>query len=51
LGLAIVKAICTAHGAEINVSSQEGRGSHFTVELPLLDVPESDLAKPVLRTR
>jgi heavy metal sensor kinase len=50
LGLAIVKAICTAHGAEIKVSSREGQGSRFTVELPLLDVPEGDLAKPALRT-
>jgi heavy metal sensor kinase len=50
LGLAIVKAICTAHGAEIKVSSKEGHGSRFTVELPLLDVPEDDLAKPALRT-
>jgi heavy metal sensor kinase len=49
LGLAIVKAICTAHGAEIKVSSREGQGSRFTVELPLLDVPEGDLAKPALR--
>jgi len=50
LGLAIVKAICTAHGAEIKVSSEEGHGSRFTVELPLLDVPENELAKPALRT-
>jgi heavy metal sensor kinase len=49
LGLAIVKAVCTAHGAEIKVSSQEGRGSRFTVELPLLDVPENELARPALR--
>jgi heavy metal sensor kinase len=50
LGLAIVKAICTAHGAEIKVSSKEGQGSRFTVELPLLHVPEDELAKPALRT-
>ncbi len=50
LGLAIVKAICMAHGAEIKVSSEEGHGSRFTVELPLLDVPENELAKPALRT-
>jgi heavy metal sensor kinase len=50
LGLAIAKAICTAHGAEIKVSSEEGRGSRFTVELPLRDVPESELAKSALRT-
>jgi signal transduction histidine kinase len=34
LGLSIVKAICAAHGAEISVSSEEGRGSCFRVELP-----------------
>jgi heavy metal sensor kinase len=51
LGLAIVKAICTAHGTEIKVSSEEGHGSRFTVALPFLDVPESELAQPVLRTR
>jgi len=50
LGLAIVKAICTAHGAEVSVSSKEGHGSRFAVELPLLDVPEGDLAKSALRT-
>jgi heavy metal sensor kinase len=48
LGLAIVKAICTAHGAAIKVSSTEGQGSRFTVELPLLDVAESELAGPTL---
>src|SRR5450631_1241983 len=50
LGIAIVKAICTAHGTEIKVSSEEGHGSRFTVALPFLDVPESELARPVLRT-
>jgi heavy metal sensor kinase len=35
LGLSIVKAICAAHGAEITVSSEEGRGSRFHVEVPL----------------
>jgi len=38
LGLSIVKAICAAHNAEVKVSSQEGRGTHFRVELPLLNV-------------
>lgn len=34
LGLSIVKAICTAHGAEVCVTSEEGRGSCFRVEFP-----------------
>ncbi len=49
LGLSIVKAICTAHGAEIRVVSREGQGSRVSVELPLLDVREIDEANPVLR--
>ena len=49
LGLAIVKAICAAHGAEVSVSSKDGTGSVFSVELPLLQTSESDEAKPVLR--
>jgi heavy metal sensor kinase len=42
LGLSIVKAICAAHNGEIKVSSQEGRGSSFRVELPLLPVFAND---------
>jgi heavy metal sensor kinase len=42
LGLSIVKAICAAHNAEVKVSSQEGRGTCFRVELPLLTVLSSD---------
>jgi heavy metal sensor kinase len=49
LGLSIVKAICTAHGGEISVSSEEGRGSCFRVELPLS--PPSDNAEPVTLLR
>ena len=49
LGLSIVKAICTAHGAEIRVSSQEGQGSYFRVELPLAAVAENVAAYPTLR--
>jgi heavy metal sensor kinase len=36
LGLAIVKSICSAHGAQVEVQSVEGRGSTFTVKLPLV---------------
>jgi heavy metal sensor kinase len=35
LGLAIVKSICAAHGGQVFVDSVEGRGSRFTIELPL----------------
>ncbi|HUD65445.1 MAG TPA: ATP-binding protein [Candidatus Sulfotelmatobacter sp.] len=41
LGLSIAKAICAAHGAEISVSSQEGRGSCFRVEFPLVPAVEN----------
>jgi heavy metal sensor kinase len=36
LGLSIVKSICTAHGAEVQVRSQPGAGSEFRVKLPLV---------------
>ena len=49
LGLSIAKAICAAHNAEVKVSSQEGRGSRFRVELPLLPVFESEGASSALR--
>lgn len=34
LGLAIVKSIVTAHGGQVTVESDEGRGSRFCVSLP-----------------
>jgi len=35
LGLSIVKSICSAHGAEVEVESKPGKGSHFRIKLPL----------------
>ena len=35
LGLSIVKSICTAHGADVEVLSSVGLGSRFRVKLPL----------------
>ena len=36
LGLAIVKHLARAHGGEVTVASDLGRGSTFTIELPAL---------------
>ena len=42
LGLAIVRSICSAHGAEVEVLSAPGRGSTFRVRQPLAcDAPAS----------
>ncbi len=49
LGLSIVKSICAAHNADVKVSSQEGRGTTFRVELPLLTIRASDDASAVIR--
>jgi two-component system sensor histidine kinase CiaH len=36
LGLSIARAIVQAHGGSLNVASELGKGSTFTVEIPLL---------------
>ncbi len=42
LGLAIVKHVCANHGGEVTVWSQEGRGSTFTMRLPVAAPPADD---------
>jgi signal transduction histidine kinase len=37
LGLAIVKRIAVAHGGNVSVRSQPGRGSTFTIMIPIRD--------------
>jgi heavy metal sensor kinase len=41
LGLSIVKSICSAHGAEVEVSSNPGEGSTFRIRQPLAAVPSA----------
>ncbi|HEV8638212.1 MAG TPA: GAF domain-containing sensor histidine kinase [Chloroflexota bacterium] len=46
IGLASVRQIVERHGGSVGVTSQEGKGSTFTVELPLLPTIRS-CARPV----
>ena len=42
LGLSIVKSICAAHGANVEVLSTPGRGSIFRVQLALASTPATN---------
>ena len=41
LGLSVTREIVRRHGGDIRVSSTPGRGTTFTIELPLADRPEA----------
>jgi signal transduction histidine kinase len=45
LGLEIVRKIVEKHGGHIAIDSEVGRGSTFTVGLPIAGLPSSDLPK------
>ncbi len=47
LGLAIVKAIVDVHHGKIDVQSQPGKGSTFTVTLPVVDVRGAEMVAQV----
>lgn len=46
LGLAIVQRIVEAHGGEVSVSSEEGRGSSFRLRFPLSSDERQPIAIP-----
>ena len=41
LGLSIVKSICAAHGCEVSVESELGKGSRFLIQFPLAETAQN----------
>ncbi|MGZ8804539.1 MAG: sensor histidine kinase, partial [Microbacterium sp.] len=51
LGLAIVKHAVQRHGGEVRLWSRPGRGSTFTIRLPLIDPPADQVPPPKRRRK
>ena len=51
LGLSIARHSLRAHGGEVTVRSEPGKGARFTLSFPLSDIPKKKRAKRVKRTR
>ena len=47
IGLALTKALVDLHGGEIEVKSEEGTGSIFTVKLPLKTTLEQTIGSSI----
>jgi signal transduction histidine kinase len=47
VGLNLVKMVIDLHGGSVTVESQEGKGSRFTVRLPLEPPPEAGQSPPL----
>ena len=50
LGLALSRRLAEAHGGQISVTSEPGRGSRFEVRLPDARAAEAEVAEPTIST-